>query len=72
MVFFYQRVRALMSDGLGRPLSRVQHGLYTVKPGSVWVVSGHTTSFDSRYFGPLPCANILGTAKSVWIGEVEQ
>jgi conjugative transfer signal peptidase TraF len=64
--------KALKADGLGRPLRSVNHGLYTIEPGTVWVVSGHSTSFDSRYFGPLPSTNILGTAKPVWIGGITQ
>jgi len=64
--------RATTRDSLGWPLTHVQEGCYTVKPGTIWLVSSHPRSFDSRYFGPLPCANILGRAKPIWIGGAVQ
>jgi conjugative transfer signal peptidase TraF len=64
--------RGRTKDSLGRPLTQVQAGSYTVKPGTVWLVSSHPRSFDSRYFGPLPSANILGSAKPIWIGGAVQ
>jgi conjugative transfer signal peptidase TraF len=60
--------RSMAKDSLGRPMTQMQAGCYTVKLGTVWLVSSHPESFDSRYFGPLPCANILGEAKPIWIG----
>lgn len=60
--------KALIKDTLGRPLTPAEHGIYTVRPGTVWVVSNCVRSFDSRYFGPVPTANILGTARPVCVG----
>jgi conjugative transfer signal peptidase TraF len=54
-------------DSRGRSMQPFKAGIYTVKPGSVWLVSSYPHSFDSRYFGPLPCANISGTAQPVWV-----
>lgn len=38
-------------------------GIYTVKPGEVWVFSSYTDrSYDSRYFGPIGVSTIQGEA----------
>lgn len=58
---------AATRDSAGRPLNPLQPGTYKVKPGTIWLVSNYPKSFDSRYFGPLPSANILGTARPVWV-----
>lgn len=50
-------------DGKGRPLSPYAGG--TVPPGMVFLHSNFSASFDSRYFGPLPAAGILGIAVQV-------
>lgn len=58
----------LMRDGAGRPLRTVPVGAYPVMPGQVWLLSGHDPrSFDSRYFGPVPEANVLGVARPLWV-----
>jgi conjugative transfer signal peptidase TraF len=39
-------------------------GEYTVEDGQVWLFSNYNSnSFDSRYFGPVPTANLRGKAK---------
>jgi type IV secretory pathway protease TraF len=41
-----------------------------VPPGQVWLLSGHDSrSFDSRYFGPVPVANVQGVARPVWVAR---
>ncbi len=41
-------------DTGGRPLTSWPAGKYTVRPGTVWLISDyHARSFDSRYFGPV-------------------
>jgi conjugative transfer signal peptidase TraF len=62
----------LTKDSMGRPLIPVRAGLYIVRPGTVWLVSSRAQSFDSRYFGPLPAANILGRARPVLSGGSTQ
>lgn len=43
-------------------------GTYAVAPGQVWVFSTYSAdSFDSRYFGPVDTANILGTARPIMV-----
>ena len=54
-------------DGLGRDLPRWD-GCITLNANQVFLVSTDVqTSFDSRYFGPVPIENVLGTA--VFLGE---
>jgi conjugative transfer signal peptidase TraF len=58
----------LTHDSAGRPLRPFSPKACTVPPGDVWVLSGHDPrSFDSRYFGPVPAANVLGVARPVWV-----
>jgi conjugative transfer signal peptidase TraF len=50
-------------DGHGRPLHSYEGG--TVPTGFVFLHSPFPGSWDSRYFGPVPAAGILGLAKQV-------
>lgn len=55
--------RPLAHDALGRPLQSVPAGSYRVAPGQVWLLSGYNpSSFDSRYFGPVPAQDVTGAA----------
>ena len=63
---------AMTRDGFGRSLTPTQNGRYIVRPGTVWLVSNCARSFDSRYFGAVPTANVLGTARPIWIGGTIQ
>ncbi|MEL6361747.1 MAG: S26 family signal peptidase [Pseudomonadota bacterium] len=50
-------------DGLGRDLPRWD-GCITLSETEVFLISTDVqTSFDSRYFGPVPLRNVLGTAE---------
>lgn len=51
-------------DGKGREMLRYDGGV--VKPGTVFLHSAFSGSFDSRYFGPLPMEGIIGLAREVW------
>ncbi len=56
------------ATALGRPLPPFPSGTYQVRPGQLWLLSGHDPrSFDSRYFGPVPVANVQGVARPVWV-----
>ena len=58
----------LGQDSAGRVLQGIPAGTYPVQPGDVWLLSGHDPrSFDSRYFGPVPVANVQGVAHPVWV-----
>jgi conjugative transfer signal peptidase TraF len=58
----------LAEDEAGRPLHPIPIGVYHVAPGEVWLLSGHDPrSFDSRYFGAVPAANVTGVARPLWV-----
>lgn len=48
------------TDSEGRSLPRVGAGARRVADGEVWVISAHPRSLDSRYFGPIATAEVLG------------
>ncbi|CCM79750.1 conjugal transfer protein traF [Rhizobium mesoamericanum STM3625] len=50
-------------DGKGRPMKPYPGGV--VPDDSVFLHSPFRSSYDSRYFGPLPASGILGLAKPV-------
>jgi conjugative transfer signal peptidase TraF len=55
-------------DDAGRPLQPVPAGLYRVRVGELWLLSGHDPrSFDSRYFGAVPIAGVRGIARPIWV-----
>jgi conjugative transfer signal peptidase TraF len=57
-------------DGAARPLRSFPAGLFPVPPGQVWLLSSHQSrGFDSRYFGPVPAANVRGVARPIWVSE---
>ncbi|GEM_PF-520987 len=59
--------RALARDRHGRQLPRIRAGRYVVPTGQVWLVSTrHPGSWDSRYYGPVPIAAIVGALHRVW------
>lgn len=51
------------TDGKGRALSAYPGGV--VPDGFVYLFSSLGTSYDSRYFGPLPASGVLGLAQEV-------
>jgi len=59
---------ALARDEAGRVLRPVPAGSYRVAPDDVWLLSGHDPrSFDSRYFGAVPIADVIGVARPLWV-----
>lgn len=54
----------LSKDAKGRTMTPYRGGV--VQPGTVYLHSDFEGSFDSRYFGPLPLANVVGLAQKVW------
>ena len=57
----------LQRDCAGRPLKRIPAGRYAIAPNEVWLYAPVARSWDSRYFGPVPIAGIVGTATPVLI-----
>ncbi len=53
-------------DSAGRPLAHVRWGRRRVAPGQAWLFGiNDPRSWDSRYFGPVPLANLRGELKPV-------
>jgi conjugative transfer signal peptidase TraF len=50
-------------DGKGRPLTPFRSGI--IPQGYVFLHSAFPSSYDSRYFGPVPASGILGLAQEV-------
>jgi conjugative transfer signal peptidase TraF len=58
----------MTEDLAGRPLPALSQGEHHVAPGTVWLQSNRLAEgFDSRYFGPVRAANIIGSAVAVWV-----
>ena len=54
-------------DAIGRPVPAVPPGTYRVAPGTVWLYSDYSlSSWDSRYYGPLPLTGLRSTARPLW------
>jgi type IV secretory pathway protease TraF len=58
---------ALDHDGRGRSIAAYSPGVYQVKPGQVWLLIPNANSLDSRYFGPVPSADIEARATPVLV-----
>ncbi|MBD5657547.1 MAG: S26 family signal peptidase [Candidatus Eremiobacteraeota bacterium] len=52
-------------DTHGRPLDHVAPGSYRMRTGELWLWTPNPHSWDSRYYGPLPVANVSGYASLV-------
>lgn len=56
-------------DHLGRPLP-VWQGCQMIADGEIFLMNWQSDdSLDSRYFGPLPTASIIGRAVPIWTYE---
>jgi type IV secretory pathway protease TraF len=53
------------ADGSGRALPRWT-GCLTLRASQVFVLSAAPGSFDSRYFGPVERAHVLGVGRPIW------
>jgi len=59
---------ALARDEAGRALRPVPAGSFRVASDEVWLLSGRDRrSFDSRYFGAVPIAAVVGVARPLWV-----
>lgn len=59
--------RRLPRDGAGRALPDWQ-GCRHLGKGQVFLIGDGPSSFDSRYFGAVPRANLIGRAVLLWRG----
>jgi conjugative transfer signal peptidase TraF len=58
--------RTASHDSAGRPLGHVLSGARRVAAGEVWLFGfNNVRSWDARYFGPTPAANLLGVLQPV-------
>lgn len=55
----------LPQDMAGRDLRAWPPGIYTVQTGTAWVTTPRANSWDSRYWGPVRLADVLGVARPV-------
>lgn len=53
------------TDGAGRALAPFAGGI--VPNGQLFLFSGFAGSYDSRYFGPIPAAGVLGLARPLLV-----
>ena len=52
-------------DGDHRPMP-VWRGCHVLKPGELFLLSAPPDSYDSRYFGPVAQALVIGRAQAFW------
>jgi conjugative transfer signal peptidase TraF len=57
--------QALWRDSLGRALP-VWTGCIDLKRDQIFLITTPPTSFDSRYFGPVPTANVIERIVPLW------
>ena len=56
------------TDSQGRPIRPWPSGRYTVEAGRIVVASSyHPLSYDSRYLGPIPVADVRSTLRPLWV-----
>jgi conjugative transfer signal peptidase TraF len=64
----FKRSAVAPRDSSGRPLPHVAWGSHRVQAGEVWLFGFNDhPSWDSRYFGPVPIANVRGKIKPVLV-----
>ena len=62
----FSRSGVAARDSAGRPLPHVAWGSHRVAAGQVWLFGfNDRRSWDSRYFGPVPLANVRGEIEPV-------
>jgi len=61
--------KPITHDSGGRQITHYDFGVYRVQPDEIWVLSDNPRGWDSRYFGPVPAASVLGTAEPLFTAE---
>lgn len=55
---------ALAQDSMGRNLPRLPSGTYRIPASHLWLFgAADRRSWDSRYYGPVPAANVVGSLR---------
>ncbi len=52
-----------INDSKERPMPRILNGI--VRKNQLFVLTMHTYSYDSRYYGPIPIKNVEGKARPI-------
>jgi conjugative transfer signal peptidase TraF len=60
----------LRFDRAGRPLLRWSPAYYHLGRGQVWLYADDDRSWDSRYFGPVPTANVVARAFPLLVAQL--
>jgi conjugative transfer signal peptidase TraF len=64
----FARSRVATHDSAHRPLPHVAWGSHRLGAGQVWLFGfNDRRSWDSRYFGPIPLANVSGEIEPVFV-----
>lgn len=59
--------RPVALDGQGRPLVSWPVARLVVPRGTVWLMGEHPRSWDARYWGPVPSANLIAAATPILV-----
>ena len=60
---------ALTNDSRGHQINHYEFGVYRVQPLEIWVLSKNPRGWDSRYFGPVTAASVVGAAEPLFTVE---
>ena len=53
-------------DSRGRPIDTWPVGHHVLPIGQLWLYTTHPSSWDSRYYGPVPMSAVLTTVEPLW------
>ncbi|MBU1386942.1 MAG: conjugative transfer signal peptidase TraF [Proteobacteria bacterium] len=51
------------TDSKDRPMPKISNGI--IRENQLFVLTMHSHSYDSRYYGTIPIENVIGTAKPI-------
>lgn len=58
-----KNIKRRETDSKDRPMPRISNGI--VREKQLFVLTRHTHSYDSRYYGPIPIKNVEGKARPI-------
>ena len=65
-----RKATALRADSLARPLPRWS-GCTSLRNGQLFLLTAPATSFDGRYFGPVPVSNLIERIEPLWTSSAQ-